>query len=561
MKGYRRPLVGIAAAVTLVGAIFGVRAWQKQSRLEEVAESYASFRACLYGAPLEEGEKPSDRLVAMELCGPTPPPNGDYPQCKATLRRALTAWDALGVTEADPRYGAARKATRIAVEWTSSETVWLVGAERPQIDILEEALAEANLPKVEAIDGGKRCTEKAGFAAGDVVSLGTIAAYLALTSPYRERTLRAAWSAGTKNPSLACWFPAEGPAVAVCGAPTLENIAQPYASSDDLEDVALYDFRSEGEFSYRAVRTRDNQTIYATKGYLPKNAWARSDGTLVYADFEQRLMKVAPGGEPVPVPMGPAAGAKQVGARPGFVVFTDKLGRSYRAPLGDDGVGERVDLGNLPEWRGLRSCMGKGGPVLVMVGVEQSSGGKAVFVFYPTSATSYAEPLINSMPFPTPTFLAEPDDATVFSCTKDGTPRWAWLEDDKVGSLSCPPSGCVYAQTDKKLALRATEVSWASVAPLGDDRFLFVYEGNHAGPFDNLVNAVRVRTGTLAELATAHDDVLLTEDAHGGLPALWGGVYAFGSGDTAWAMVRADSQLYAFRTTNGTTFEVVRPKK
>jgi hypothetical protein len=550
--------VGIVAALALVGAIFGVRAWQKQSRLNEVAESYASFRACLYGAPLEEGEKPSDRLVAMELCGPMEPSKTEFPQCRASLRRALAAWDALGVTEADPRYGEARKATRIAVEWTSSETVWLVGAERPQIDGLEAALAAADLPKVEAIDGGKRCTEKARFSAGDVVALGKVAAYRASTSPYRERTLRAVWSAGTKNPSLACWFSSDGPAVAACGAPTLENIAQPYASSDDLEDVVVYDFRSEGDFSYRAVRARSDQTLYATKGYLPKNAWARSDGTLVYADFEQRLMKVAPGGEPEAVPMGPAAGAKHLGARPGFVVFTDKLGRSYRAPLGDDGVGERVDIGNLPEWRSLRSCMGKAGPVLVMLGVKQSSGGDALFVYYPTSETSYAEPLVNSMPFPAP--LADPDDATVFPCTKDGTPRWAWVADDKVGSLSCPPSGCVYAEADKKLALHATEVSYASVAPLGDDRFLFVYEGNHAGPFDNLVHAVRVRSGTLAEIATAHDDVLLTEEAHGGLPALWGGVYAFGSGDTAWAMVRADNQLYAFRTTNGTTFEVVRPK-
>ncbi|MFO0552923.1 MAG: hypothetical protein U0271_31335 [Polyangiaceae bacterium] len=542
-------LLGVGSAVVLAAGLYVSSYFVRVARETEAAEAYASLRACLYGAPLEPGERPSDRLRGLELGGELKS-TGDFPQCKESLRKALNVWDRLGVKEDDPRYGRVRKLTRIASEWTGIGAIWLVGNETPFIEELEDELAKAKLRDVPPVKGTSRRVARPRFALPELVSLGKIKAYMTRKSPYRERSMRVAWAGGHEAPSLACWFPQGGAPVAVCSAPTLSNIAVPYPSSDDLEDVVLWDFHSNdanAAWKYRLVRARDEGTLFGTNSFLPEAGWARTDGAVFYSDLEHHVMKVAPGGAPEKLPMGPATGAFQLHVRPGFVVFKDAKDELQFSPIGDAGIGPSTRLGTSVDVRTLRSCATPNGPVLVLLDWQDSS----VSVLYPDAPSRYAAPLRASPQFP--------DGAPEFACAPDGTPRWAWLQDKAVHDLSCPRSGCV-ERVSGELSLLAPTFGNISVAPVGAEGVVLAYEGHNDGPL-MLLNAVRVRRGPVSEIAAATDEVLLATGASDGVE-LWDGLYTFASGDTSWVGVAvghgaAGDALHVFRAVGDAPFEAV----
>ncbi|MFO0552924.1 MAG: hypothetical protein U0271_31340 [Polyangiaceae bacterium] len=552
-------LVGVAGAVVLVAV--GLFFWKRRSPETQApkspetqaAEAYADFRACLYGAPLEPGERPRDRLRGMELCGEIKGADADFPQCKESLQRALDAWDRLGVKEGDPRYGGVRRLTRLAREWKSSEAIWLGVSDAPFIEELEDELAKARLPDVPAVKRAPRCVVRPRFAGPELVSLGRIDAYRIYESPHRERSMRVSWNAGEDKPtSLACWFPQEGAAVAACGSSTVGFTAVPYASSDDFEDVVLWDFQAKGKGApYRLVRVSDDTTLFST-GDLSEDGWARAGGAVFYANIQNQLMRITPGGAPERLPMGPADGATSLFVRPGFAVFRDKSGELRLSEISDDGVGPPTALGSSWRIRKLLSCATPSGPVLAMIDAQ----GASLLVAYPDGPHHYAAPILATTKLPRPQIGNAGDDATEFACGPDGTPRWAWVEGQVVHGLSCPRSGCVAIESDK-LELRSTKVSDLSVAPVGAEGFVVAYLGSNTGPFDTHLEALRVRRGAAADLATATDEVLVT-GGPGGLENLYIGLFAFANGDTAWVGARAGDALYAFRAVGSAPFEVVR---
>lgn len=566
MSRSRRFLLVSGLVIAVVVLYFGNRAWEQQKRLREVSAAYADFRACLYGEPLAANEKGSDRLRAIELCAP---PKSEWPKtCAPALFRALTAFDALGKKEDDPIYGELRKHTRVGAEWKQELSLWLVG-DPPSIDTLEASIASAPLPKLPAVSGQKKCTSKPRFSASDLVSLGTITNYRAVSEIVPGRPLRAIWA--SKESTLACWFAPDGDAVARCGARALANIASVVPADDAVRELYAWDFDIARELPYSLVSELAGETLMEHKS-LREHGWARADGTIFVSTGEADGLYAIKGTEASKV-NGPLPRNRTfLAVRPRWALWGEAdadpqktLAKGFRL---DTETKEVVTLGPAPKKTLVRGCRTTDGElVVVMVNAvgdlihEDRSTFQNVELraFFPAGKTAFAPVVMHTAKLPWSSGLFDrADETTVFGCTRDGSPRWIWWQTNQVHDVTCTRSGCRSAKSEPIL-LGNVDLAKLVIAPIGDASVVVAYEGAYRGAVASLVHAVRVRIAKVADLARSPDTVLVADESFQGLSKLWAGLFAFGRGDVGWLAIRADNSLFALRFSEKSEFVPVRP--
>jgi hypothetical protein len=305
----------------------------------------------------------------------------------------------------------------------------------------------------------------------------------------------------------------------------------------------------------RAYLGSSGEAIVDGFGYLSPSGWVRPDGKVVFQDRDERL-KISPPkrhAEDAELSLGSARGETQLWVGPSFVVWMDKLGRSYLSPIDEDGVGDRVDLGNVPAWSAVWTCRGKAGPVLALYAPRAEQRSAALFVLYPNGA-EYAPAIEYASPF---SERSTPTDVP-FACSPSGAPRWAWVESQRVRELSCPPSGCVAQVSEPLDAAKVTLGGEGSLvhaaAPVGEDRV--VVTRLLRGRRRLFMSQIRALTAKVTDLPSTKD-VLVVGDLVPFEAPSWTHPEAFACGDTAWVTARLDGKLYAFRSTDGVRFEPV----
>lgn len=552
-------IVGVVVGVVAIAGV--VRTVHGAMRLRDAAKASAEFHACLYGSPLEEGEDAHARLIAIQLCGPRGRPK-DWPAtCRPHLMAMVFAFDAMGVTDDDPRFGTVHKLARIGGTWNTAPAPWLVNTRRPFIDELEDAIGKADLPGVPAAPNRDYCRAKPVFGGAELAPLGSTTASGLRQAPVFGPTPRVVWPGDDDGKSLACWFSTTGAAVARCGNKKVSAIARPLAAEESVRDVLMWDFLSDGP--NRIVAASGSTLVELST--IGKSAWARSDTAVSFVDFEGRLWRGSLGKKPERLEDKVASNVAWSAVRPGYLLRGVRVDsesssdvRVFATRLDGEGAvaGEPQELGVVP--RGiLRTCRSLDGGTTLMFMNEHSTSMKfgtdthhriALHIAFTREGrfSKLVEGVLDA-PWST-TFGADPDEDTRLVCKADGTPRWVWLTGDElqVHDATCTPSGCKQA-VGQPLAPAIDDVFRFDFAALGDDRVLVAYEGSDTGPVDNLLHAVRVRVGPAVSIGSAPDRVVVTEEDHGGLPQPGQGLFVFSRGNVGWFAIQSSEKLYVFR--------------
>jgi len=216
----KRGVVVTALFVLLVaGAVAGFLLRRRHQHLAATAEAYESLRQCLYRSPLGSAEKPSDRLVAIDLCDRT---MASLDTCQTELEAAVSSWGDLGVDTSDARFGRAIDLSRRAYAPEGTPSRWLSGDERPLIDELEDALARADLPPVERVETSAPCLAPAKFSTSELTPLDDELGYFGDVLPPRseDRGVRVEFRESEVFGSRRCTFVASGPATVDCSKPS-----------------------------------------------------------------------------------------------------------------------------------------------------------------------------------------------------------------------------------------------------------------------------------------------------------------------------------------------------
>jgi hypothetical protein len=538
--------------------------------MQDAADTAEALRMCLYGSPLEAGERPSDRLVAIDLCKPTAARPAAWPACHEPLRAFIQAANVLESELGDPRLTEARVAAQVVLDWDEPAPPWLIGTtfEERQIETLERVIQDAGLPSPSIAPIDPICVERPLFKATDVEPLGTIDTYVANVERTPGRALRAVWTGGAGAPSRACWFSPDDEPIARCGSPDVENIAMPLSADDAIHDVLIWDSPVQGEKPDRIVDARGS--VLVEMDFIREHGWARADGGIDVLDFDGALWRVTAGGTAAMDDSSAGPNATPYAAvRPGWLLRetrSDPADRSFPPMVriealraGADGapVGQPVQLGEMKSPGLLRSCRTpEGGLVLAFVGrpgeLVHDEGTTLhrhhVSVWFPVGNDRFTD-VSGDVDLPAaPATFGDEDGVTTFGCAPDGSPRWLWSRGAEIRELVCQRSGC-RQRSSGPLTFEVDELERLAYAPLGIEDVLMVYMGIRNGATDRLLHNTRVRIAPIGELVTKSDRVLMTNDRHGGLEALWEGVFAFGRGEVGWVGLRANGQLYVFRTT------------
>jgi hypothetical protein len=473
-----------------------------------------------------------------------------------SLSTAYGAFGAFGVSEDDPELGQAMKLMRVAVNWQEKTPPWLVGVDEPMIDELEDALAKGDMPAGSFAPGAKRCTAHAEFDKIDAVPLGAVDGYRVATERVHGQALRALWP-GQKL-AVACWFAPDGKAVARCGEPAVHIGASLLSSDAGMKDFVAWDFRgAKEEQSYALVSGLSGKVLLTSSTSLSENGWARTDGTQVV--FSHAKLVAVQNGEAKDLPLPPsvAADRKWMIVRPGWLLWGSDA-QAFGAAWDDraGGFGAAVDIGVIPGRPVVRGCRDANG-ALVLATVSEESGladdGNVtvqpvnVRVAFPNGKGGFGRMVSARVRMPWTTSMTDaPDWAAELGCRADGSPRWAWLQNNRVHELSCTRAGCKEL-TSAPLSFGQLRVVKVGLAPVGDRDVLLAYDGERRGKVQTLLHAIRYRRAPIATIASAPEHVLIADNHYGGLESLWEGVYVFGRGDVGWIAFRADGLLYAFR--------------
>ncbi len=246
--------------------------------------------------------------------------------------------------------------------------------------------------------------------------------------------------------------------------------------------------------------------------------------------------------------------------RPGWLLWGVEDGseeQAFGAPWDEASArfGEAVEIGKVPGRPVVRGCRdAKGSLVLATVsasGLEYEGDATLeavdVRVAFPNGKGGFA-PMVSAkvrMPWTTAMFKA-PDWAAELGCRKDGSPRWAWLQNGAVHELSCTRAGCKESKS-KPLTFGQLRIVKVGLAPVGDKDVLLAYDGEREGKVQTLLHAIRYRRAPIDDIASSPEHVLVGDNHYGGLESLWEAVYVLGRGDVGWIVFRAKSMLYAFR--------------
>ncbi|MGE0327812.1 MAG: hypothetical protein AB7S68_36205, partial [Polyangiaceae bacterium] len=462
---------------------------------------------------------------------------------------------------------------RVAVE-VDIEKRWLAG-EPPLIDQLEAAFGKSGIPIDSSAQQPTVCREKALFAGPQLASLGRTESAFPRQPRSLGKTLRVAWSAGEDSASLACWFSADGAAVARCGAPRVSNLATPLEADDAFKGVILRDFREE-EPRYRIVD--ETGATLMEHSFIREHGLVLANRELSVQDFNGNLWSTRDG-TPVQLDYPALRGVTPNAVRPGWILWQEPVksagkdsGRvvvhGMRANDQGEPVGEGVVLGEMPEPALLRTCAdGPGGVAFAFLhrGKELVHDGDETFqrhgvsIAFPAPGGGF-RPLQEAnieLPWDGGSLGGDVDRGAQFGCSPKGSPRWAWRRGGAIRDLTCGPEGCRERSTGV-IAPEIENVTNFAFAPVGDDSLLVAYEGSTRRGFSLLLHTVRARVGSISEIATLSDRVVVADENHGGLPQLWWGLFAFGRGNIGWLALRSGADLYAFRVTSDAAFTPVR---
>lgn len=546
--------------VLVAAAVGGYWMWRGRSA-RQLARAWRDYEACLLGAPLAAGEKPSERVRRIELAqAPTwTADDTAWPQrCRpaaARIKLLLSSTSSGDHPERTTFYG--------PLEWANGDRTTWNSESYARMDGQWARLPLDQLPDVEADAAGQLEIAPAALDAesarlGPPLSARDVQRFARTTDPMSHATLRLLLTAG-KPETLCIFAPADSGQCQELPPPLVDSLSSQLVTAEEgaptLIQAAMLKGgrRRPGIFVLEADRARLAEPTL----FDDPPTFVRASGEILVlrrvsipAPSGEYLVRRGRAGQPFEDVRLEAPSEQSLGERGhlgidlvgDWVVWTRSDDEGARQPLYRQIVppapappGPVTELGKVPRGsRALAACR-NGTTQALLWGTAEGERHESTLVWAFGAGDVAAEPVSVAV-------------GARLTCAKDAvavTSVETGVEDHvQVHRVHC--AATCEKSTSEPLSLRVDRSEDVRAVTLGDRSVVVWRLGEEAVPD---VGVTYVRSAPLAELHTAPDRPLFDNPTHGGIAAT--GVELFARSDFALAVATTVKGTYAARVGHG----------
>jgi hypothetical protein len=539
----------VVCALALTGCNGGVDAAAEAKQLDEAKHSWAGLSRCLVGAPLDKGEKASQRMLMSEIAllsvGKDAKKAGDgWPgNCDKVVEQLLVQLEALKSDAAVEKFALLQEKLRMAKG--ISPALYISNKEEPLADALWTAATAAGFePPAAPAKKGPSAPKPAQPVSADLrVLLGESDGLLERTGAAPGDRV-SFMMRGDKSTFFCSVSSNKGPLDSASCQP-LERQPSILAAPASATTDARYYFDTEPK---PALWTPAGESI---EGPFGPSTYVYDTGMIADVTTTRTgltLTRYMGSGAVKKAGMPKVVAGKWLGFRAGAALWRGPKRGTGKRPVifhevitGKVPVTGRRELGEVPpDVTFLDACRSGDTLVVALLGEgdpkkpEVEPGVSMVF----RMGEDWKSAQSSSARFDT----ERPWHSSLSCSGKEGV--FSWLEGDKVGQIRCTPEGCNKTMS-ADLGLGKQSVK-ARVADLNGNALL-VRVHRAKGVLTGATDTVLMRFGPVAKLAQTPDEVLVVDDKHGGFPQLNKGLGLITSDGAALALIHSADKVFGVR--------------